>query len=1506
MLPAVDQACASPSSQQCPRPTVPVPAQIPARQVTCCHPQGKTESITVVKLLSCFDDLVAAGTASGRVAVFQLVSSLPGRNKQLRRFDVTGVHRNSITALAWSPNGMKLFSGDDRGKIVYSVLDLDQGLCSSLLVLEEPASIVQLDYSQKVLLVSTLQRSLLFYTEEKSVRQIGTQARKSTGKFGACFIPGLCKQSDLTLYASRPGLRLWKADVHGTVQATFILKDVFAGGVTPFELYPRLEPEDRGGCGSTEKHLGLVSCFFREGWVLSWNEYSIYLLDTVSQVTIAGLEGSGDIVSVSCTENEIFFLKGDRNIIRISSRPEGLASVVRNGLEVVRCPEHIPGECPEKPPGAGAAETRLRGSSVASSAASEPRSRSSSLTSTDSSSSLLLPAPPGGPDPSKGSQPTLQRFRAISSEDFEQELVVKPIRVRRKKKKKTEGGGSHACASSLEPTPCSQLPGGSPQSLSTERLSVTSSVLGSSVDQLSTESPDGESSLGGGEVNGVLLENNDPDTFSILEAPESVPDTDVLGEEVDAASEVPQCHLVQEPEPEPLPGTLTLPLLPRDGVEGGDDRGLGELPGPVNADPGDGQVPYLGHDSAAKASKEEDTEAEGPRSPSPEPLLLDSLTAPPSLLGTSRAAQWPPRLGAADGAEQASKDQDSLGCLRADPWAAVTDHDTGQKEMPTSEGGKESWGRQAAPLMTASAAGMREPWLQPPSQDPALTSSDEEDIYAHGLPSSSSETSVTELRAGRSLQDLSQPGTDDPTLLKSDQFAESWMGYSGPGYGILSLVVSEKYVWCLDYKGGLFCSALPGAGLRWQKFEDAVQQVAVSPSGALLWKIEQKSNRAFACGKVTIKGKRHWYEALPQAVFVALSDDTAWIIRTNGDLYLQTGLSVDRPCARAVRVDCPYPLSQIAARNCVVWALTEQRALLYREGVSSFCPEGEQWKCDIISEKQALEPVCITLGDQHTLWALDIRGKLWFRTGVVPKKPQGDDDHWWQVSITDYVVFDQCSLFQTIIHATHSVATVAQAPVEKVADKLRMAFWSQQLQCQPSLLGVNSSGVWISSGKNEFHVAKGSLIGTYWNNVVPRGTASATKWAFVLASASPTKEGSSLWLCQSSKDLCSISAQCVQCRPSTVQLPPDAEMCAYAACQDALWALDSLGQVFIRTLSKSCPTGMHWTKLDLSQLGAVKLTSLACGNQHIWACDSRGGVYFRVGTQPLNPSLMLPAWITIEPPVQEGASRPQRRPEDPGQASTQPQLEQSRQSHVQGGDARDLLELPWREPPRPGESRAQGDASQNADRPGAAPRPSPSRNPPKPYCTAGLPEAESGTHKSPAAPVWTSGISKHSSGTCVNYETCSTNQPAGVTLVSIFASPDDQMLWALDSRWNVHVRTGVTEEMPVGTSWEHVPGLQACQLALSTRTVWARCPNGDLARRYGITDKNPAGDYWKKIPGNALCFTVTSSDELWAVGPPGYLLQRLTRTFSHTHGTLRSGQAAAPHPEDLEDEWEVI
>lgn len=57
------------------------------------------------------------------------------------------------------------------------------------------------------------------------------------------------------------------------------------------------------------------------------------------------------------------------------------------------------------------------------------------------------------------------------------------------------------------------------------------------------------------------------------------------------------------------------------------------------------------------------------------------------------------------------------------------------------------------------------------------------------------------------------------------------MGYSGPGCGILSLVVTERHVWCLDFKGALYCSSLSNGSLSWQKYEENVQQVALSPSG---------------------------------------------------------------------------------------------------------------------------------------------------------------------------------------------------------------------------------------------------------------------------------------------------------------------------------------------------------------------------------------------------------------------------------------------------------------------------------------------------------------------------------------------------------------------------------------------------------------------------------------------------------------------------------------------------
>lgn len=1286
--------------------------------------EGKCEAITAVKLLSCFDDLVAVGTASGRVAFFQLVSPLPGRNKQLRRFDVVGLHKSTITALAWSANGMKLFSGDDKGKVVYSAVDLDQGVCNPVVLFEEPSAIVQLEYSQKVLLVSSYQRSMLFYTQEQSHQQLGSKPRKSNGKFGACFQPALCKQSDLVVYAARPGLRLWRTDVRGRVGETHVLKPLFNQDVPHFELFPRSGPT--GGYRPSERQLGMISCFLKEGWVLSWNEYSVYVVDCTNQVIIGGLESSGDIVSVSCTENEIFILKGDRDILRISNCPEGLVSNLSdhsyrftsplspptillppNGAvetaQPIRTMPIITEQDTQASPSSEEVHDGVEESEEvqeeqhleefshavealevaedleqqrASLGTVESRSRSSSITSWDSAQGMFTTTE------ASASELSSSRYSTITQEDFQQELVVKAIKLKKKGKRRRQESGNRM----------------------NERSSWSESIF----------SQDGAGS-------------------DVLNTPMSEPPSD---------------HT-----------SLLCSSLDLDGEYHSSDA----FPIQSPSEPLLNQEPCLvAVNQAAQTSP-----------PCPASLTLDmecQLYSENVFAENEQIAATPDvdmLLECTFSYMQASDEQDIMKKYVKEHKDVLEDSEEHFKQSLHEDFNLDLSYDPIRPLGYS------------PEPEPS-PSSDEEDIYAHGVPSSAS---LGDGLNALSLQSSSaeQKEDEETQLLKADQLAESWMGYSGPGCGILSLVVTDRYIWCLDFKGGLFCSGLSNGGLNWQKFEENVHQVALSPSGSLLWKVEQKTMTAYACGKVTIKGKRHWYKALDDTAFVALGDDTAWIIRTNGDLYIQTGLSADRPCARSVKVDCPCPMAQMAARGGVVWALSEQRGVFYREGLNSYCAEGEHWKYDTVSESQGLEPICIALGENNTVWALDTSGNLWFRTGVTAKKPQGEDDHWWQVSITDYVVFDQGSLFQTLIQATQTVATVTRAPVERVAERLRVAFLSQHSQCQPSLISVNISGVWIASGRNEFHVAKGSLIGTYWRSTVPRGTASATKWAFVFSSAVPAKEGSFLWLGQSRKDLFCIWDQDLQMRPFTIQFPPDVEMMQLSACRDALWGLDHYGRVHIRTLSASCSTGMHWSLLDLSQLGHVRFLSLSCGSQNVWACDTNGMVYFRVGTQPLNPSMMLPAWICIESP----------------------------------------------------------------------------------------------------------------------------EQPAGHYLVKIQTSPNDRMLWALDNRGNVLVRIGITEEMPVGTAWEHIPGLQACQLVLSMRTAWVRLANGQVARRYGITEKNPAGDYWKKIPGLASCLAVTPMDELWAVSPTGALNQRLTKTLQN-YRSKNHVNAGSLSGEELEEEWEVI
>ncbi|XP_078452755.1 tectonin beta-propeller repeat-containing protein 2 isoform X1 [Lampetra planeri] len=1471
----------------------------------------KYDPITAVRLLTCLDDLVAVGTATGRVVLFQLTSPLPGRNKQLHRFEVAGQHSVSVVALAWSTNGMKLFSGDERGKVVCTSIDFELGVCNSFLVHEECSGVVQLDYAQRTLLVSTGQRSVLCFPETgQAARQVGTKPRKCTEPLGACFIPGLCKPADLTLHAARPGLRLWRADMAGAVKATYIFRDVLALDPRPVQLTARPTVAAGGGGSAGERAFGLLRPFLpTQGLLMSWSPSGLYVLDPTKQAVVGSLElGAGDLVAAACCNDEVFLLLGERELVRLSAQlqgtPEPAVPLTERGVgpgvpaadTTTALPSApyggspVPTARPDTPPTIAspstgpddrpAAMATSPGSGSGTAFATEQRAGDGADVAVEGATSTAhapnAPAPDAGPADGLAAEPVSevgsgvaareplpeQRLRSLSLGELEEEggrVLAEPLR--RRKKKRHEGSGSlveDSSAPLTQENPSSTtLP---PAHVSAGACAVPDSVPEAPIADLQSDGNSASSGVNSaGAVSVAAVPQERVSTKSSLpEAVGSKPRTDACREGHTgrgAAERHGPMSLHDElrelGECEETPWTLHLTALAAGHSENISDEMAdvdvsSSLPKPavdVNKE----------WTSLSKVPQEDLVKQH--RSDAPSPLIfLDKdksdtrgtlLGAPGVAAGVSRSLDHPrqqrsPGTGVDKGRSGSVTlaDDGSLAWLLGDEAPPRHDEATGsvapqgsgyfgetvpaaflvddqhwwKKLTATHEGGN------GEPRCQQEEEARREEEAEPAARGDGSDESDGEDIYARWAPASSSDTSVADAEgtvpgdaespdevagggsstsSGSACEGRQAAGGSTPSVSRDGQLSECWMRHAGPGSLAAGLAVSERHLWCVDGRGVLHCApvAPAPAGLLWQKYEEGVRHVAVSPSGMLLWKVEHKSGKAFAASKATMRGKRHWYEALTHVSHVALGDDSAWVVNVSGHLSVQTGLSGERPCARPVPVNNSPPLLQVAARAGVVWGITSQpnATLMCREGVSSLCPEGERWVIEQACVQQGLEVVCIALGDDHTGWVLDAQGRLWFRTGVTSQTPAGEGDHWWQVCLSEYVLCEPPSILQSLTAAVAAAGVAAAAPVEMLAERLRAV---QRLRAPPAvgahqapLLAVGRSGVWVLSGRNEIHVSRGDLTGAYWASVVPRGTASTCIWLSVLVSPCPVDcgPGHSVWAMQNGGELFMFSFEPPDARgrlepagwPIVVPLPqPPVQL---SVAHDAVWALDVAGRVFVRPLSRSVPAGAVWFPLDLSQLGSTRLVSVACGGQNVWACDAAGTVYFRMGTQPLNSSQMMPAWVALDRDTQ-------------------------------------------------------------------------------------------------------------------NFQLC-----------KLFCSPSDAMVWAMDARGNVFVRVGISHTMPIGCSWEHVPGLNATALALSEHTAWVLCPGGEVARRYGVREGNAAGDYWKRIPGQLSSLTVTGADEVWGCTPEGALVRRLTRPLRRS-----TGAAAPPHAyrlgstDDNDDDWELL
>ncbi|XP_022826429.1 WD repeat-containing protein CG11141 [Spodoptera litura] len=292
--------------------------------------EASTSPITYVKIVSTVDYMVGAGNAAGQVNVFQIPKEHPENvpetfkpkvEPKVERYTIGDLHKSKITAIEWSKNGMRLFSGDKNGVIIMTEIDFYMHLCKSMEIVNEEHEIVQMSYYQNSLLVSSMYRTIVCERRDGRwhVNQLGKKERKSLCALGAVFQYSYARGGPVAAYCARPGLRLWRADTQGNVLQTLLFKEAISNPLTVAELLnPRQQKPSPTG---REYNLGPLHVF-REHFLVSHNDQILYILDPRSLTAVAVVDDFRKILSVSVHKDEVWVLEGARSLVRLAHAPE--------------------------------------------------------------------------------------------------------------------------------------------------------------------------------------------------------------------------------------------------------------------------------------------------------------------------------------------------------------------------------------------------------------------------------------------------------------------------------------------------------------------------------------------------------------------------------------------------------------------------------------------------------------------------------------------------------------------------------------------------------------------------------------------------------------------------------------------------------------------------------------------------------------------------------------------------------------------------------------------------------------------------------------------------------------------------------------------------------------------------------------------------------------------------------------------------------------------------------
>ncbi|XP_036181496.1 Hermansky-Pudlak syndrome 5 protein isoform X6 [Myotis myotis] len=293
------------------------------------HREG---AISQVACCSHDDDYVAVATSQGFVVVWELNQERRGKPE---RIYVSSEHKGrKVTALCWDTAILRVFVGDHMGKVSAIKLNTSKQARAAVTFVMFPVQtittvdscVVQLDYLDGRLLISSLTRSFLCDTEREKFWKIGNKERD--GEYGACFFPGRCAAGQQPLiYCARPGSRMWEVNFDGEVISTHQFKKLLSSPPLPV-ITLRSEPQYDHTVGSSQSLSFPKLLHLSEHCVLTWTERGIYIF-VPQNVQVLLWSEVKDIQDVAVFKNELFCLHLNGKISHLSL------------LSVERCVERL-------------------------------------------------------------------------------------------------------------------------------------------------------------------------------------------------------------------------------------------------------------------------------------------------------------------------------------------------------------------------------------------------------------------------------------------------------------------------------------------------------------------------------------------------------------------------------------------------------------------------------------------------------------------------------------------------------------------------------------------------------------------------------------------------------------------------------------------------------------------------------------------------------------------------------------------------------------------------------------------------------------------------------------------------------------------------------------------------------------------------------------------------------------------------------------------------------------